>query len=422
MHWTKRTTDAPPRLDRNGNNHPDEVDATIATLDRVWRVEVNRFGYRAPLPDRGPAAGQGPNRGLDIYLGDIGQQGLYGYCIGDRSRGQPTEGPGSSASSLRPPPRHVKHRRAHAYCVLDNDFAARQFPSGPSGREALDITVAHEFFHTIQSAYEGTKTERWIREGTAEWMEDEVFDRVNANYAFLPEGPLLEPGVPLDAFEAVDDAQDFEYGSWIFWRFLSEYYGNANVVRHIWEQAAPTRNRDRTALQAVADVVGGLAPAHDRCRVYCHPQGFAQVFSEFSYWIRTYPESFREGAAYAQALGGARSVADADFVLSAQTPDSGPRQLSLDHLSSGEVTAAPDPSLAGASLRVTVDLPKASRPGAVVIADRADGSRTALPVPLDSSGHGSLIVAGATALDLILSNSSGKHDAQAFHYRVEAQP
>ena len=76
----------------------------------------------------------------------------------------------------------------------------------------MDITVAHEFFHTIQSAYEGTKTERWIREGTAEWMEDEVFDRVNANYAFLP-GAHCWSQAFLSTIEAVDGNQDFEYRS-----------------------------------------------------------------------------------------------------------------------------------------------------------------------------------------------------------------
>ena len=131
--------------------------------------------YRPPLAD-----GQGPNNGTDIYLADLGDDGLLGYCAAD---------PSVPDSALRAP----------AYCVIDNDFSAAQYePPAPSGLPALQITVAHEFFHAIQFAYEYSDKDQWLKEGTAAWIEDEVYDSVNANRSYLSESQLQQPEIPLD--------------------------------------------------------------------------------------------------------------------------------------------------------------------------------------------------------------------------------
>ena len=85
-----------PRL---GRRRPPRV------MGNVWNREVAELGYRAPLPDRGTtpagtARTRVPTAGLDVYLGDIGKDGYYGYAATDRTNPQTSS----------------------AYLVLDDDF------------------------------------------------------------------------------------------------------------------------------------------------------------------------------------------------------------------------------------------------------------------------------------------------------------
>ncbi|MCH7733225.1 MAG: hypothetical protein IIB44_12085, partial [Candidatus Marinimicrobia bacterium] len=75
-----------------------------------------------------------------------------------------------------------------SYMVLRNNYEGFYDVSniyGPiSEFEAVQVSVAHEFFHSIQFGYDGWEAV-WLLEATATWMEDEVFDDVNDNYQYL---------------------------------------------------------------------------------------------------------------------------------------------------------------------------------------------------------------------------------------------
>ena len=58
-------------------------------------------------------------------------------------------------------------------------------------------------------------------EGTAAWMEDELFDGVNDNLQYLVESPLRNRACP--STTAADDYGP--YGAWVFWQYLSEWAG-----------------------------------------------------------------------------------------------------------------------------------------------------------------------------------------------------
>src|SRR5690606_1678405 len=129
-----------------------------------------------------------------------------------------------------------------AYCVIDDDFA--EFAGAPE--KSLRVTAAHEFFHAVQFAYR-VFYDYWLMEGTAAWVEDEIYDHINDNLQYLNRSALRFPDVPLDTVRPVDSThpQDFNwvYGSWIWWRFLTEYFGpdgrrDPSVVRQIWERLA----------------------------------------------------------------------------------------------------------------------------------------------------------------------------------------
>ena len=85
-------------------------------MDSVWSTIVDQMGYRAPLTD----GTRGGSPLFDVYLKDLGGD-IYGFCAGEK---------------------RVKKRTGSGYCVLDNDFAAAQFPTG-TPTDNLAVTAAH---------------------------------------------------------------------------------------------------------------------------------------------------------------------------------------------------------------------------------------------------------------------------------------
>ena len=191
MHWVDSTADAPPSRRW--------VTKTLDTMKDVWAQEVGRLGYRAPVTDRR----RGGNKKFDVYLKDVGSDGYYGYCVPERRK---------------PGDRWI----ASGYCVLDDDFARRQFGARPG--KSLRVTAAHEFFHAVQFAYDYAE-DGWMMEATATWVEERVADDVNDNRQYLRYGQLSRPDRPLDLY----DRQGFsQYGNWVFFEYLSQRYGPAS--------------------------------------------------------------------------------------------------------------------------------------------------------------------------------------------------
>jgi hypothetical protein len=176
---------------------------TLDYLSTVWRKEVGKLDYRAPLKD----GDHGGNTKLDVYLKDVGGQGVYGYTSPEYGGKEP--------------------RTASAFLVLDNDFARAEFGTRPE--KALRVTAAHEFFHAVQFAYD-FREDGWIMEATATWMEEQVADDVNDNRQYLDFGQLGAPHDPLDLFNPVGVGQ---YGQWIYFQYLQQEHGRS-IVRKIW--------------------------------------------------------------------------------------------------------------------------------------------------------------------------------------------
>ena len=86
VHWVRTTRDAPSLADRNPKNHiPDWIDKVRSVMNFVWQKEVVDYGYGAPKGDgnSGSHRGGNPNSNIDIFIQDVGSQGLYGYCSSD---------------------------------------------------------------------------------------------------------------------------------------------------------------------------------------------------------------------------------------------------------------------------------------------------------------------------------------------------
>jgi hypothetical protein len=228
MHWVTTTEDAPASQTW--------VNQMLKLMNKVWKKEVKKFGYRPPVSD-GNRGGSGK---FDVYLSQIGDAGLYGYCAPERRK------PGYQWL-------------ASGYCVLDNDFV--EFPLAPM--DSAKVTAAHEFFHAIQFGYDFGE-DVWLLEATATWMEEHVFDEVNDNRQYLPAGQVFDPTYPLDFFNSQGSQQ---YGNWPFFEFLSKHYGNG-VVKAIWNEAAAFRGApdlySTKAITAVLNPKGGFIKNYSR--------------------------------------------------------------------------------------------------------------------------------------------------------------
>ena len=159
------------------NGIPDYVDQALATAENVWNSEVDTMGYRAPLSDATLHRPRPRRQARHLPQQPGRRSGLYGYCTSD-DPGLNT--PGTFTAS--------------AYCVVDNNYTERIFRNH-TPIQNLKVTLAHEFFHAVQFAYDiGEDT--WLMEGTATWMEDQVYDGDQRQPPVPPEQPAE---VPLDS-------------------------------------------------------------------------------------------------------------------------------------------------------------------------------------------------------------------------------
>jgi hypothetical protein len=349
VHYVSAGADAPDLTDANGNGEPDYIDAVSATFEAVWTKEVTQMGYRAPLPDAAGGGRPNPDPRLDVYVEDLGASGLYGYC-------QPEPPPGSTFFD------------APGFCGVDNDFSPSQFPSGANGIAALQVTAAHEFFHAVQFAYDFFE-DRWFMEGTAAWMEDEVYDDINDNYQYLGTSAITYPEVPVDYGD-----EGFQYGAFLYYRYLSETFGQ-NIIHAIWTRAdGSAAGPDDYSTLAIENVLASLGT------------NFGPVFADFSGYNYIANEYYEEGEAYVQAVG---FPPEARAKLTRRRPVA-VGDFAIDHLSTVYAALKPGKGISNnAKLRIKLDLPNADTgPWATAIVLMRNGPSQFRPINLNSSGNG----------------------------------
>ncbi len=185
-------------------------------------------GYRRPKSD----GKKGGDSRVDIYVAQL-EPGLYGYCTTDQK-------------NLTKPGRYD----VWAYCVLDADYAG--FPRTPL--ENFQVTIAHEYYHATQFAYD-IADDPWFQEATAAWAEDELYPTINDNYQYLKDSPITHPGKSMDTFK---NGAVFHYGVWNFFRYLTEHYPAKTgllpgLVLDMWKKADSSRGprKDLYSVEAI---------------------------------------------------------------------------------------------------------------------------------------------------------------------------
>lgn len=332
--------------------HWNQGEATSQYVDQVGTISddiletYEQAGYRRPLPD----GNRGGNAKLDVYLENLGSQGLYGYCDTD----QPPTGTG---------PFDVP-----AYCAFDNDY--EEFPSH-TPLENLQVTVAHELFHAVQFAYDYYE-DGWFLEAAAAWVEDEMFDDVDDNLQYLDTSPLSSPHLPLDKTDGLRI-----YGGWIFLRYLTEKFPDAEgglpvIVREMFDLADGAKGGpDAYSMQAITRVLAE------------HGTSLRAEWARFAAANRRPAATYEEGAAYPIArLAGTVNLAPG-------RTSSGRLTRVLDHVTSATIRFNRASGMSAGKLRLTLDLPPTKRgSGAVATIHRSSGEATtqALTGSLRSNG------------------------------------
>ena len=373
VHFVRSTSDAPPASE---DAVPPQVQLTSDVFEHVWTRIVDDAGYRRPLSDHDSENG-GPDHRLDVYLADIGSigAGYYGFCNSDDP--QATES---------------AHPTVSAYCVVDDDFATDQFGGDPL--TSLEVTAAHEFFHAVQFAYDYWE-DLWFMEGTAAWAEELVFDEANDNHRYLDGSQLSRPWIPLDSTEGAST-----YGSWIFWQFLTEHFGEAEapdptVVRDVWQRA----QGDTTSMEAL------------RATMTARGTSFEEAYRSFGV-ANLHPETFYDEAATFPV-----SVALTRAMRMTEERPLKRTDAKLSHLSTDYYRFKADSELEGRhKLRVRVDMPdRATGSAATLVVDRGFGFTTVKPIELDADGVGAAganITRGQVKAVYVVLTNAGMGDDQ----------
>lgn len=140
----------------------------------------------------------------------------------------------------------------------------------------MKITIGHEYFHTVQFAYDDefayyNQGIHWA-EATAVWMEEILYDANDDYVNYISEYfdhvdySIFASVLPVDTL--------FEYGLNVWPLFLSEYF-NAGIIKDIWEEYVGTPlpyDDDRKIYNAVHDIVAE------------HGQDLRTVYRDFSLW------------------------------------------------------------------------------------------------------------------------------------------
>lgn len=417
VHYVTTTKDAVRTTDANADGIPDWVATVGATLEQVWGVTVTANGLRAPKSDL-TSPQHGPNGLLDIYLADIPE---YGFVT--------TDDPHSLTGST------YAFWDMSAYMVLDNDFSPGQFDvPNLSGELGLRLAASHEFMHTVQYAYDYAE-DPYFMEGTAAWNEDMVYDSLNTRYPWLRYTALAHPEWSLDW-----NHYNETYGSFLFWRFWSEYYSTRFDAAG---QAQPDPGVMRSLYALIDGASGGPDyQAMQAIYLYANQNGaasgvrFRDIMAFFGIWnaLPAIPPTGTSNSLYEEGASYPPAPMTRTFDMTTAAPSTGAVTQPINHLARAYFAyrvGAGVPSTA--TLNITLNLPPLTNdisvshdPQAHVIAIPVTGAPTVSTIALNAAGDASVNVgfSGSTVKQVIvvLTNASERYDCSVPQTTYWCQP
>ncbi len=223
FYYTKTGTDAVATADANSNGVPDYVE-NMATAFCKALAFYDSVGYNRP-----PIATSDNGRFCVYLSSSTAGDYVYGYS--------------SPETNIGDNPLTTTQTEVNAYTsymVMRNEYA----DFGTTAAEfqiAMEVTAAHEFFHSVQFGYEYDNMEGYLMEMCSTWAEDKVFPGDDDNWQYLTD-IFGTPDVSIDWDEYLDgDAVTYSsdyayhwYAAWIFMRYLTDQYDNT-IPKQIFE-------------------------------------------------------------------------------------------------------------------------------------------------------------------------------------------
>ena len=203
--------DAIPETDDNGNFEADFVETYGRYLSES-KAKYEKFGLKMPYSSDSYYA---------IYISNSAcSDGVYGFTR-----------PLSYGLTIA------------SYVVLRSDYSGFGVgkPHGFADSVAAQITAAHEFQHSVQMGYAYSNMSMFLMEGCAVWSEQFVYpdekDPVDYLRSIFPFTNLGLNFNPRAEYNPNDKNGIFPYGTWIFFKYLTDNYGD-NIIRELYEELA----------------------------------------------------------------------------------------------------------------------------------------------------------------------------------------
>lgn len=228
LHYTNQGIHAVYQFDQQTiePGYPDYIVAAAQSLEYVFEHQTGdtnfgHLGFDPPISD-GYYNGGGDGR-FDVYFAQLPYYG------------------GTYVDSTQP----TLPLTATTYLMLENDYVGFPGYEGTRNILALQVTAAHEFFHSVQFAIDLGESEVWGSSMSDAWiemsavfMEEEHYTNVNDYYNYLlffyavPQWSLRTGyRIPITSLQTWMNLHMYGAGVWPI--FLKEKFG-VEIIREIW--------------------------------------------------------------------------------------------------------------------------------------------------------------------------------------------
>jgi hypothetical protein len=374
IHWVDSTADAPQSIGY--------VQTMSQVFEQVYETENNQLGWRPPTSDgaRGcPGSAPDCMNKTDVYIKNVGGQGVYGYSAPDPGQGQTLS--------------------QHAYLVMDNDYSAQEFPKyGGDPLQPMEVTAAHEYNHVLQFGYDVAQ-DTWMLESTAVWMEDKVYTDINDYLQYITPWSQMS-FVPLTTFNSnrSDDPVNVKvYGDMVWNRWLDTKYGQ-DAPRIAWEHSLTSKPKS-------------FAPGAYDQMLATHGSSFFSGFTQFAAdtaeW-RSANSPFAEGASFPDMSRVQDSSSGQAIQLKANAGGAGGK---LEHTTFGLVDVAPTN---GPRVKAVLNAPRGVQMAVALvgrIGDETNGTYVSAITRMPNGGPGSVTLTDPSRfsrITAVLINGDGR--------------
>ena len=221
FHYTLTGDDAVDYTDADQSGVPDYIDSILVIFSSINLINFDTLGYnRPPSDDWYTNQENGGSDHYDVYIFEL-DPGYYGYVQAENyAQQEDIINRGNNENSD-----FTEINAMVSFMALRNNYVG--FPNSEINN--LKVTSAHEFFHAIQYGYDGWEF-GWVKEATATWMEELIFDEINDCYQYL-EDFFDSPELPFN----YDTNRG--YGSYIYFSYITENWTNNDFIRYFWENS-----------------------------------------------------------------------------------------------------------------------------------------------------------------------------------------